>query len=109
MNRTNDDLRAAVKERFAAVAPSPGQEKKFPVGPDSASKIGYDPREIDALPPAVTESLCGVGNPLGLGAVHPGQTVMDRGSGAGTHRPLGKPAPKLESVVPQWASSTGPA
>jgi 23S rRNA U2552 (ribose-2'-O)-methylase RlmE/FtsJ len=30
-----------------------------------------------------TESFCGVGNPLGLGEVRPGQTVLDVGSGPG--------------------------
>jgi arsenite methyltransferase len=78
-----DDLRAAVKERFAAVALSPGQEQKFPVGPVSAKALGYDSREIDSLPASVTESFCGVGNPLGLGDLLPGQTVLDLGSGPG--------------------------
>jgi arsenite methyltransferase len=71
-----DEIRAAVEQRFAQVARSPGQEKKFTVGPASAKKLGYDPQEIDALPPSVTESFCGVGNPLGLGEVHPGQAVV---------------------------------
>jgi arsenite methyltransferase len=35
------------------------------------------------LPPSVTESFCGVGNPLGLGDVRPGQVVLDLGSGPG--------------------------
>jgi arsenite methyltransferase len=80
---TPAEIRAAVEERFAQVASSPGQEKKFPVGPASAKKLGYDPQEIDALPPAVTESFCGVGNPLSLGEVRPDQTVLDLGSGPG--------------------------
>src|SRR6516225_5256378 len=83
MSQTSHDLRAAVKERFAAVASSPDKEKKFPVGPTSAKKLGYDPKEIDALPASVTESFCGVGNPLGLGEVGPGQTALDLGSGPG--------------------------
>jgi arsenite methyltransferase len=83
MHDTAEGIRAAVEERFAQVARSPDQEKKFPVGPASAKKLGYDPREIDALPPSVTESFCGVGNPLGLGEVGPGQAVLDLGSGAG--------------------------
>jgi len=78
-----DAIRAAVEQRFAQVSRSPDQEKKFPVGPASAKKLGYDPREIDALPPSATESFCGVGNPLGLGEVRPGQTVLDLGSGPG--------------------------
>ncbi len=80
---TAEEIRAAVEQRFAQVARSPDQERKFPVGPASAKKLGYDPLEIDALPPSVTESFCGVGNPLGLGEVRLGQTVLDLGSGPG--------------------------
>jgi SAM-dependent methyltransferase len=83
MTDTAEAIRAAVEQRFAQVARSPDQEKKFPVGPASARKLGYDPQEIDALPPAVTESFSGVGNPLGLGEVRPGQAVLDLGSGPG--------------------------
>src|SRR5437763_9881145 len=83
MPETAAEIRAAVEQRFAAVASSPDQEKKFPVGPASAKKLGYDPSEIDALPSSVTESFCGVGNPLGLGELHLGQTVLDLGSGPG--------------------------
>jgi SAM-dependent methyltransferase len=83
MKQTNDDLKAAVRERFAAVAVAPDREKKFPVGPVSAKRLGYDRKEIDALPAEVTESFCGVGNPLGLGEPLPGQTVVDLGSGPG--------------------------
>ena len=77
MPTTTEEIRAAVEQRFAQVARSPDQERKFPVGPVSAKKLGYDPQEIDALPPPVTESFCGVGNPLGLGEVRAGQTVLE--------------------------------
>ena len=83
MSQTSDDLRAAVEERFAGIASSPDQERKLQVSPASAKKLGYDPPEIDALPPSVTESCCGVGNPLGLGEVRPSQTVLDLGSRLG--------------------------
>jgi arsenite methyltransferase len=79
----SEDLHAAVDRRFSQVARSPDLEKKFPVGPASAKKLGYDPQIIDALPPSVTESFCGVGNPLELGEVRPGQTVLDLGCGSG--------------------------
>jgi len=36
----------------------------FPVGPESAKKLGYDASEVDSLPLSVTESFCGVGNPF---------------------------------------------
>ncbi len=65
--KTENELREAVKGRFAAVADLPAQAQKFPLGAASARRLGYDPREINALPPSVTESFCGVGNPLGQG------------------------------------------
>jgi SAM-dependent methyltransferase len=83
MPTTAEEIRAAVDERFAAVARSPGEEKKFPVGPGSAKKLGYDPHEIDALPDSVTESFCGVGNPLALGTLRASETVLELGIGPG--------------------------
>ncbi len=78
-----DNLRASVIDRFRKVATAPDQETKFPVGPESAKKLGYDLCEVDALPSAVTESFCGVGNPFSLGHPQPGQVVLDLGCGAG--------------------------
>ena len=83
MPENAEKIRAAVEQHFAQVARSPEQERKFPVGPATAKKLGYDPQEIDTLPLSVTESFCGVGNPLGLGEVRSGQAVLDLGSGPG--------------------------
>jgi SAM-dependent methyltransferase len=73
----------AVKDRFAALARSPTEEKRFPIGPDSAKRLGYVADEIDTLPLAATESFAGVGNPFSLGELRPGQRVLDLGCGAG--------------------------
>jgi arsenite methyltransferase len=78
-----DNLRGSVIDRFGKVADTPSQERKFPVGPESAKKLGYEHAEVDALPSAVTESFCGVGNPFSLCDPRPGQTVLDLGCGAG--------------------------
>jgi arsenite methyltransferase len=78
-----DDLRASVIDRFSRIATAPEQERKFPVGPESARRLGYDASVIDALPPSLTESFCGVGNPFALGEPQPGQVVLDLGCGAG--------------------------
>lgn len=77
------DIQAGVRSRFGRIAAAPQQEQKFPLGPDSAKALGYDPAEIDRLPPSLTESFCGVGNPLSLGDLAPGQRVLDLGCGAG--------------------------
>ena len=78
-----DDLRASVIDRFSRIATAPEQERKFPVGPESARRLGYDAAEVDALPASLTESFCGVGNPFALGEPHAGQVVLDPGCGAG--------------------------
>lgn len=76
-------LRSAIKERFARVALTPLERQPFPIGPDSARRLGYDPAEIASLPAAATESFAGVGNPFTLGEVRPGEIVLDLGCGAG--------------------------
>src|SRR5271157_2742638 len=78
-----ENLHDSVIDRFRKVAIAPDQERRFPVGPESAKKLGYFPAEVDALPSAVTESFCGVGNPFSLGDPQPAQTVLDLGCGAG--------------------------
>jgi arsenite methyltransferase len=83
MNETPADLEAAVKARFAALARNPAEEKRFPVGPASAKRLGYSTQEIDSLPREARESFAGVGNPFSLGELRPGQTVLDLGCGAG--------------------------
>ena len=82
-DETQDHIRAEIKQRFVKLALAPQEEQKFPVGPTSAKRLGYDAHEIDALPRSVTESFAGVGNPLALGELRAGQTVLDLGSGAG--------------------------
>jgi arsenite methyltransferase len=80
---TPADIKAAVEARFAALACNPAEEKQFPVGPDSAKRLGYAAHDIDALPVTATESFAGVGNPFARGALRPDQVVLDLGCGAG--------------------------
>ncbi|MGO8901440.1 MAG: hypothetical protein ACLQU5_24265 [Isosphaeraceae bacterium] len=56
-------FRASVEDRFRRVAMEPDRERKFPVGPESAKRLGYGCGEVDALPSSLTESFRGAGNP----------------------------------------------
>ncbi|HUT09546.1 MAG TPA: methyltransferase domain-containing protein [Thermoguttaceae bacterium] len=83
MHESPDEIQKAVRQRFSRIADTPERESKFPVGLDSARTLGYGEDELAALPSSVTDSFCGVGNPLGLGELRPGERVLDLGSGAG--------------------------
>lgn len=78
-----NEIREKIRRRFVQVATDPTAPQRHPHGPASAKKLGYDAAEIDGLPAVVVESFAGVGNPLGLHAVRPGETVVDIGCGAG--------------------------
>jgi hypothetical protein len=83
MKQTPEQIKAEIKQRFVMLALVPHEEQKFPVGPASAKRSGYDAHEIDSLPASVTESFAGVGNPLALGELRDAQTVLDLGCTAG--------------------------
>jgi SAM-dependent methyltransferase len=83
MSESPDRIKAMIEERFVKVALAPTAEEKFPVGPESARRLGYDPAEMEALPPRATESFAGVGNPLALSELRAGEVVLDLGCGAG--------------------------
>jgi SAM-dependent methyltransferase len=78
-----DVLRAAIQDEYAAVANDPGRGFHFHTGRFLTGKLGYPREWVDSLPEAVVESFAGVGNPFTWGALAPGETVVDLGSGAG--------------------------
>jgi len=74
----------AVKDMYAEVASQPGREFHFPTGKPACEYVGYPQEELDAIPATALESFAGVGYPFAAGAIRPGDTVLDIGSGSGT-------------------------
>jgi len=78
-------LRAEVSRMYARVAEQPDGEFHFHRGAVFAVEwLGYDAREVQALPPVTVASFAGVANPHAAAPTRPGETVLDIGSGAGT-------------------------
>ena len=76
-------LRREVQHKYTEVATNPEQTFHFHHGRPPAQTLGYPMEAVDAMPPQAVESFAGVGNPFSLGALLPGETVLDIGSGSG--------------------------
>lgn len=78
-------LRKEVQSIYARVASAPDGEFHFHRGAEYAERLlRYDPLSLARLPPSAVESFAGVGNPLRMGPLAAGATVVDVGCGAGT-------------------------
>ena len=78
-----DELRLAIQEEYALVAAEPEREFHFHTGRRLAAIVGYDEAWLDGVPEATIASFAGTGNPFSLGALMPGERVVDVGCGAG--------------------------
>jgi len=77
-------LRSEISSIYGRVASEPDGEFHFHRGPAyAAGFLGYSADELAALPSDCTASFAGVGNPLAIGQIRAGETVVDIGSGAG--------------------------
>ncbi len=78
-------LQREVREMYTRVATAPDGEFHFHRGPEyAATRLGYDPQELAALPADVTARFAGIGNPHAIARLPLGATVVDIGCGAGT-------------------------
>jgi arsenite methyltransferase len=74
----------AVQSLYTEVATRPDKAYHFPLGLEALRYLGYPEEDLQKLPPTATESFAGVGYPHAAGAIRPGDTVLDIGSGSGT-------------------------
>jgi SAM-dependent methyltransferase len=76
-------LRLAIQEEYERVALEPESGFHFHTGRPLARLLGYLDEWLAGIPEASIESFAGTGNPFSLGALGPGDKVVDVGSGAG--------------------------
>jgi arsenite methyltransferase len=76
---TDHDLREAVRERYAAAARAP----ESCCEPEVFGSALYEAGERDALPTRAVQVSLGCGNPTAVADLHPGEVVLDLGSGGG--------------------------
>jgi arsenite methyltransferase len=77
-------LRERVRSMYSRVATDPEGDFHFHRGLDYAVRVlGYDRADLEALPARATARFAGVGNPLAIGPVSEGETVLDHACGAG--------------------------
>lgn len=76
-------LRCEIKKTYARVSERPDEDFIFPTGRAWALDLGYPADLLARVPEASAASFAGVANPFSLGALQPGERVLDVGSGAG--------------------------
>src|SRR2546426_12563609 len=77
-------LKSEIKKPYASVSQAPEQDFIFPTGREWAADLGYPEELLAKVPEGAAESFAGVANPFSLGALEPGERVLDLGCGAGT-------------------------
>jgi ubiquinone/menaquinone biosynthesis C-methylase UbiE len=77
------ELERKVKDMYTRVALDPEGGFHFEMGRAMALRLGYTEAELDAVPPGAIQSFAGVGYYFDLADLHPGERVVDLGSGSG--------------------------
>lgn len=78
-----EELRFEIQKEYTSVACDPNKGYHFHTGRRLAHVLGYDEQWYADLPEGNIASFAGTGNPFAGGPLHPGETVVDIGSGAG--------------------------
>ena len=78
-----DALRSQIRSKYMDVAVEPEKGFHFHTGRPLAAMLGYSEADVNWLPESTVESFAGTGNPLSMGRLAEGETVLDVGCGAG--------------------------
>ena len=72
-------LRDEIQREYTDVACDPSRGFHFNTGQRATEINEYDPEWVEDIPSDVVESFAGMGNPFSLGALQPGEQVLDVG------------------------------
>ena len=78
-----EDIRNAVRSKYRKVAMKPEGHFPYPIGEESALKLGYDPLLLEKIPDTIVRRFVGVGNPFKIRTPRSGDYVLDAGCGCG--------------------------
>lgn len=78
-----EELRAAVRGKYAEVSCEPTGQFPYPVGRESARGLGYAADWLVGIPDTVVDRFVGVGNPFRIRMPIVGERVLDLGCGCG--------------------------
>ena len=82
-NARAEELRGAVRRAYRLVAAGAEGRFPYPVGRESAQRLGYEAEWLDAAPADVVARFVGVGNPFTIARPRSGDRVLDVGCGCG--------------------------
>jgi SAM-dependent methyltransferase len=78
-----EQILGRMRHRYADVAKRPAGQFPYPVGRESAERLGYRRDFLDRIPADVVGHFVGVGNPFSMGEPYQGWSVLDVGCGCG--------------------------
>lgn len=77
------ELRNAIREEYESVACDPRKGYHFHTGRPLATILGYEDEWLEGIPERSIESFAGTGSPFSMGALKPGENIVDVGCGSG--------------------------
>lgn len=81
--KEKEKITSVIRRKYSRVAQSLADQFRYPTGRAGLQQLGYPEELMEVLPDEVAQWYCGVGNPLSLSDLMPGESVLDLGCGAG--------------------------
>lgn len=82
-DKDRNKIQKAIRKKYKKAATNPTGLFAYPTGRAGLEALHYASSLINALPEAVANGYCGVGNPFALGPINEGEKVLDVGCGSG--------------------------